>query len=277
MKKLLLTVLLFLFSSILLAQKIKFSESKLNTQLDVVLKEGNLLYKYLKSKNVATDSALANPIFNKPYPFWSYFTYKDNEQIKTIITMNNDKVCIAEYVFEDDFTKPKYVKIEKRELSDKENTLIKMQIKINQQIPKPKYGVTFSYNYGCFANFLLVPDGNIYKLYIIIETDEENEEDLIPFGNDYLFIANKKGKIKSWHNFHPEFIPWYPSDDGNKEIEITHNHLKNNPLITATDICTFMLYAPLYDINVLSVYSQALGIYMKYNRIENTITIQPAE
>jgi len=273
MKKVLLVVSLFLFSSILFAQKIKISENELKTQLDAVLKEGNLLYKYVQASLVAVDSALVNPIINKPYSFWSYFPYEDSEKIKIIIFVGNTPTCIAEYTFEDDFTKPKSVIIERRELTTKEKTLMDIRDKIVAQIRKPKYGLTFDWCFGCTMEFILIPDIDSYKFYCIIRTTEHSEEDIIPFGNDYLFIANKKGKIKRWYNFHSEFIPWHPIVDGNRVTEVSHSHLTTTPLVTATDICTFKLYAPLYDIDEFFVYSTALGKYMKYNWKKNEILV----
>jgi len=276
MKKALLVVVLLLFSSMLFAQKIKLSESKLKNQLDTILKEGNLLYKYAKSTRIAIDSALANPTVQLNL-FWTYFTYEEGGQVKTIITVKNDQICVAEYIFEDDFSKPKSVIIERRELTAKERYLIDLQVKIHEQIRNPKYEVTFSRGYGCTVDFILIPDANIYKLFIIRGASEECEENIIPFGNDYLFIANKKGKIKSWQKFHSQFIPVYMTYDGRKVAEMTHSHIRTTPLITATDICTFKLYAPLYDIDEFSVYSPALDLYMKYNWKENKITVLPAE
>jgi hypothetical protein len=62
--------------------------------------------------------------------------------------------------------------------------------------------------------------------------------------------------------------------EGNKVKKLVQIHLKTTPLITATDICTFMLYAPLYDINVFSVYSPAIGKTMEYSLKDNEITVK---
>jgi hypothetical protein len=271
MKKVFLLVFLSLFSSILLAQNIELSESDLKNQLDSVLKEGNLLYKYEKSTWIATDLAQENPIV-KP-DFYSYFTYEDSGEIKIIILGKNRQFCVAEYVFEEDFDNPKYVRIDKRNFSDKEKGLIEMREKIFDNISNPKYGISVPYD-GYSLNFILIPYANKYKFYVITGTEQEN---VIPFGNDYIFITNKKGKIKSWHKFHSRLIPGYTMYDGNKVTEMTHSHMRTTPLITATDICTFMLYAPLYDIDAFSVYSPAIGKYMKYNWKENAITVLPAD
>ncbi len=61
--------------------------------------------------------------------------------------------------------------------------------------------------------------------------------------------------------------------DGSELTMVTHSHLKTNPFITATDICTFKLYAPLTKLEEFSVYSPALGTYMKYNYKKDTIEV----
>ena len=52
-----------------------------------------------------------------------------------------------------------------------------------------------------------------------------------------------------------------------------HSHLATVPLITATDICTFKLYAPFYGIEAFTVFSPAIGKYMKYTLKDNKITV----
>ncbi|GHV34973.1 hypothetical protein FACS1894178_3560 [Bacteroidia bacterium] len=267
MKKISLLVLISLFSSILLAQKIEMSEPELKTQLDAVLAEGNLLYRYEKAAWVSTDLAMKNKTVKKDYA--GFFVYEEQEKIIVIIIGKKSQNCIAEYSFESDFSEPKYTKIENRELSVKEKNLIDVREKILKNISNKKYEITVPDGYS--PNFILLPFAEKYKFYIIMGT---SQNDVIPFGNDYLFIADKNGKIKEWQKFHSRIIPGYTKFDGNKVIELTHSHLRTTPLMTATDICTFMLYAPLYDIDAFSVYSPALGKYMKYILKDNEITVK---
>jgi len=266
MKKISLLVL-SLFSSILLAQKIELSENELNNRLDSILTEGNLLYKYEKSAWISTDLAFENPTVKAE--FYGYLTYEEQGEIKTIILGEKHQTCIAEYVFKNNFNKPKSEKIEKRELSDKEKTLIEIREKILENIYENKYEVTVPEGYK--LNLILLPFADKYKLYMITGTTQNNE---IPFGNDYIFIADKNGKIESWHKFHSRLIPTYTMMNGNKVEESIHSHLMTTPLITATDICTFMLYAPLYGIDAFSVYSPAIGKYMTYSLEKNKITVK---
>jgi len=266
MKKLSLLVIISLFSSIILAQT-EMSETELKTQLDSVLAEGNLLYKYEKAAWISTDLAMENKTVKKDYG--GFFTYEESGEIRVIILGKKSQNCIAEYSFESDFSKPKTVKTESRELSNQEKTLLEVREKIVEKLSDKKYEVTIPDGYS--PNLILLPFAEKYKLYIIMGT---SQKDVIPFGNDYLFIANKNGKIESWQKFHSRIIPGQTKFEGNKVVELTHSHLKTTPLITATDICTFMLYAPLCDIDTFSVYSPALGKYMTYSLKDNKITIK---
>ena len=267
MKKLSFLLLASLFSSILLAQTIEISEIELKKQLDSVLAEGYLLYRYEKAAWISTDLAMENRTVKKDYT--GFFVYEEQEEIRVIILGKKSQICIAEYSFESDFSKPKLERIESRELSNKEKKLLEVRTKILENVADKKYGVTVPDGYS--LNLILLPFDEKYKLYIITGT---SQSDVIPFGNDYLFIANKNGKIENWQKFHSRLIPGYTKMDGNKVTELTHSHLKTTPLMTATDICTFMLYAPLYDIDAFSVYSPAIGKYMKYSLKDNEITVK---
>ena len=268
MKKSLCILLLFSFSSILFAQKIKIPKNELKRQLDSILNEGNLLYKYEKAAWIATDLALENPIVKAE--FYGYFAYEEQGIIKTIILDKGSQNCIAEYTFEEKIDNPSSIKIEKRSLSDKEKTLIDIRKKIAQNIineHKNEVGYPDGYN----LNMILLPFADKYKLYIITGTTQSN---VIPFGNDYIFVADENGKIENWKKFHSKLIPSYTMLGEYKVRELSHSHLITTPLITATDICIFMLYAPLYKIDVFSVYSPAIKKTMKYSLKENNITVK---
>lgn len=265
MRKLFIIIYL-LISSVTLAQTIEISEQELKTKLDSVLIEGNLLFKYEKSAWISTDLAQENKDIKKD--FGGFFTYEDQEKIKVIILGKKSQNCIAEYIFENDFTKPQTVKIESRELSNKEIDLLEIRDKILINVSNEKYGISIPEGYS--PNLILLPSQEKYKLYIIMGT---SQNDLIPFGNDYFFIADKNGEIENWQKFHSRIIPGHTKMDGNKVSKFTHSHLKTTPLITATDICTFMLYAPLYEIDTFSVYSPTIGKYMTYSLKDNKILV----
>lgn len=267
MRKLSFLVLISLFSSVLFAQQNEMSETELKIKLDSVLAEGTLLYKYEKAAWISTDLAMENETVKNDYA--GFFVYQEQGGIRVIILGEKTENCIAEYSFESDFSKPKSVKTENRELSNQEKKLLEVRDKIKEGISDKKYEVTIPDGYS--PNFILLPFAAKYKLYIIMGT---SQRDVIPFGNDYLFIADQNGNIENWQKFHSRLIPGYTTFEGDKVTELTHSHLRTTPMITATDICTFMLYAPLYDIDAFSVYSPALGKYMKYSLKDNEITVK---
>lgn len=67
---------------------------------------------------------------------------------------------------------------------------------------------------------------------------------VVVFGNDYLIEFDKKNNIKKKKALHANIIP-IDFTDNSEETTTYHNHIKETgDLITATDICTLMLYGP---------------------------------
>lgn len=97
---------------------------------------------------------------------------------------------------------------------------------------------------------------------------------IIPLGNDYLFIADKQGKIKSLKKFHSRLIPQQVSvNDSARPVSLMHSHLIAEPYISAKDICTFMLYGGYYGINEFAVFSTAFSVIFTYHLDSHSITI----
>lgn len=267
MKKIISLILVSTIATAIYAQKIELSDADLQIKFDSILSEGNLLYKYEKAAWISTDLIMNERALKKD--FAGFLVYEDKQEIKVIIQGKKAQNCISEFIFENDFNKPKIEKNEIREFTKREKLLLEVKTKILEQISDKKYEVTFPSDYS--PNFILLPNEDKFKFYIIMGT---SQRDVVPFGNDYVFYTDENGNIESWQKFHSRMIPGYTKMNGEKVISMTHSHLRTTPLITSTDICTFMLYAPLYGINEFSVYSTAIGKYMKYDLKENKITIK---
>lgn len=265
MKHIRIVLLLLFVSGTMLGQNSKLSEKSLNMKLDSILTEGNLLYFYEKSAWIAYDMAANEPGIRENLE--SYLTYQTGKAIKVIILGKNLEKCIAEYTFITDFDEPDYVQTTERELSVYEKNLIYIRNRIFNRLGDKEYGIGIPEGYS--LNFILMPYGKKYKFYVLTGTSQSN---VIPFGNDYLFIADDYGNIEKWRKFHSQLIPAQTEVEGKKVIRMFHSHLNSNPLISATDICTFMLYGPLYDLNKFTVYSE--GRYMTYDIETNTIEVK---
>jgi len=243
-------------------------DSQTRQQLDSIIKEADLLYKYEKSAWVATDLVFQDPAIKDSVG--EYLTYQDKDEIKTIFVDKERENCIAEYIFKKSFDQPDNITTGERALTDEEINLLEIRTKILEQLSDQKYKVNMYEGFS--LNPIIMPEGSKYKLYLLTGTSQPN---IIPFGNDYLFEADRTGKIKSFTKFHSTLIAVETiGPNGEKVIMPVHTHLRTTPLITATDICTFRLYGSLYHMDEFMVYSPALGKYMRYSISANDITIE---
>lgn len=257
-------VLSFFFSY---GQNNEYTNDEINLKLDSIMQEANLLYRYERSSWVATDLATVNSKLKDK--FSGYLTYKYEDTIKTILFDKEQKKCIAEFCFTNDFNKPTTEILSEKELTLKQIELLKTKNKIIEQLSDTKYEI--SVPNGFSLNLILMPENQGYKLYVITGTEQLN---VIPFGNDYLFYTNKEGIIESWKKFHSRLIPAYTTaPNGATVVQAIHSHLRTTPFISATDICTFKLYGRLCNLNEFSIYSPALGKYLKYNLTKDKIEI----
>lgn len=266
--KYLFLLVLFVVPTLARSQEAEPIDSQLKQQLDSILKEADMLYKYEKAAWVSTDMAFQESDIKDN--IGEYLAYQDNNEVKAIFISRENDDCIAEYVFKDNFEKPANITTGERALTEREATLIAIRGKIIEQLSDPEYNIRVPSGYS--VNLILIPKENKYSLYIITGTSLQN---VIPFGNDYIFVADEEGKIESWKKFHSSLIDIKTvGPNGEKAIMPVHSHLRTTPLITATDICTFRLYGPLYEMDEFKVYSPALGRYMRYSISENTITLE---
>ena len=243
-------------------------ESDLNLKLDSIKQEADLLFRYEKAVWFSTDILMSDKKLKKNFGGYVVYHSKDT----TIVSMfdKKQKVVIAKYQFiGSEFTNPFKTIEEASKASSIEQELLDIKTKIIEQLADSKYEVTIPQNYN--PNLVLIKESLGYKLYILMGT---NEKGIIPFGNDYLFKTNTTGDITEWQKFHSRMIPAQSEIPGvGKVTSSSHSHLRSTPYITATDICTFRLYAQYTELKEFSVYSPALGKSMKYSIEENKIEV----
>ena len=109
------------------------------------------------------------------------------------------------------------------------------------------------------TNFNLIPliNGKERKVYVLTGPKTNG---VILFGNDYLLTFDKKNKLTSKKALHQNLIPIYygGEEENNKKVEGSiHNHsAETGDFITATDICTIMLYEEIAKWKTHSVVSE---------------------
>jgi len=269
MKKLIF-FLIFAISSTLFSQN-EYSESEMKRITDSILNEANLMFKFERVAWLATDLAKEVKKVNKD--FGGYFVYQSNDTIKAIVFSKKTAKVIYELNFINNFRAPHSQKLVKRDLKPKETELLEIREKMIEQILSLDLEISAPSGYG--LNMVFFENEEAYKIYIITGTSQSY---IIPFGNDWVFIADKDGKLNHWRKFHSRLIPTrLIGPDGETVVSISHSHLKSEPFISATDICTFKLYAPIYGINSFSVYSPALSKTFTYYFDKDEIEISGRE
>lgn len=112
-------------------------------------------------------------------------------------------------------------------------------------------------------NFDLIPIGdNITRIYILQGIFVKG---ILPWGNDYSIDVDSNDNIICFRRHHRSFIPveLKKSEDG--EDLVYHAHLEDNPFITATDICNFLMYGrDLYNLKQFMVVSPAFNCNFSY-------------
>ena len=259
-----LTILIIIFVSTL-----SYSQSdSLSVKLDSIIKEADLLYNYEKIAWNSTDLLMTKRKLKKQ--FGGYLIYHSNDTIFASFIDKKQKNRIARYSFlTTNLKTPFYSDLDFKPLSEDEKELLDIKIKITEQLSDPKYEVGFPKDYN--PNLVLIKNSNEFRLYILTGTSESG---VIPFGNDYLFKADSYGKITKCRKFHSRLIPAKTEIPRiGKITSAIHSHLRTTPYITATDICTFRLYAEFTEIKSFKVYSPAIGKYMEYNLKKKTIEV----
>jgi len=94
-------------------------------------------------------------------------------------------------------------------------------------------------------NLIPLIENNKKQVYILTGT---SRTDIVIIGNDYLLNFDKDNKLISKRKLHANIIPLQTKVEEEKEegkitMGSVHNHLpETGDYITATDVCTFMLY-----------------------------------
>ncbi len=246
-----------------------FAQEEVNqTKLDSILGEADLMYRYEKSVWNSTDLLMSDAKLKNNYG--GYVVHHSKDRLTVTYLDKNQKESIARYSYMfDNLNTPLIASIEPSQLTSIEKELFDIKGKIASQLSDREYNITIPPGYN--PNLVLIKEKDEYRLYIIMGTSTSG---VIPFGNDYVFKANSKGKITNWKKFHSRMIPTMAEFDGHKVTESSHSHLRTTPYITATDICTFRLYAQYTELEKFSVYSPAFGKSMTYILQTNKIEIE---
>ena len=236
---------------------------------DSICAEGAVLYTVERLNWVSTDSVFAryrhedlggNLIWQPTASTWSAIFY-DKEKKNCIFELKFDTKSGAHSLSYDirPITEEEQVQIKLKDtMLDNAFEKYGDQIKYNDKIGNPNF------------DFVRIND-QLIRLYVLQGTVQPNT---IPFGNDYSIDFDNSGNPLCFRKYHQSLIAVKTVDDeGNKVVSVVHSHLADNPYITPTDVCNFLLYrGNLEDSYIMST---ALGGYIIHHAADNTTEFKP--
>lgn len=233
MKKILTIILTLLSLSV-------FGQNNPTDEAQPIVAEGKLLYKSEMASWYGTDLFLEN--YKARENIGGYFSYTENHLSKCIFFSKADKPkVIGTISFDSTYnTKTANIDLTERDFNKPENDLYEIRKLALTEINADTLFKTYKN-----TNLNLIPliNGQDKKVYVL--TGPQNSGVVI-FGNDYLMTFDVNNKLIIKKQLHKNIIPVYyggKEEEGKKSVGAMHSHLpETGQFMTATDICTLMLY-----------------------------------
>ncbi|ANH80700.1 hypothetical protein A8C56_06665 [Niabella ginsenosidivorans] len=243
-----------------------FGQDNPTEQAQPIVAEGKRLYKSEMASWHGTDLFLEN--YKDRTNVGGYFSYPENDITKCVFFSKADKPkVIGTISFDSTYnTKTATTDLNERDFTSNENNLYAIRKIALATINSDALFKTYKN-----TNLNLIPliNNNEKKVYILTGPKQNG---VVIFGNDYLLTFDKNNNLISKKRLHRNIIPinYGGKEEEGKEIEGTiHSHLPGTgDFITATDICTLMLYEK------FAKWKQHNVVSRKYLNIWNCLTDQ---
>lgn len=217
-----------------------FGQDNPTEEAQPIVAEGKLLYKSEMASWYGTDLFLES--YKDKENIGGYFSYSDNELSKCIFFSKADKPkVIGTISFDSTYnTKTAELSLTEREFTKTENDLYEIRRLALSEINSDTLFKTYKN-----TNLNLIPLINVKDKKVYVLTGPQNSGVVI-FGNDYLLTFDDNNKLLVKKQLHKNIIPVYyggKEEEGKKSVGAMHSHLpETGQFMTATDICTLMLY-----------------------------------
>lgn len=217
-----------------------FGQKNPTEEAQPIVAEGKLLYKSEMASWYGTDLFLEN--FKNRDNIGGYFSYTDNDISKCIFFSKSDNPKVIGTI---SFDSTYNVKSAKTNLSERDFTSNENDLYLIRKIAllEANSDTLFKTYKNMNLNFIPLINGKERKVYVLTGPQQNG---VVIFGNDYLLTFDSNNKLTLKKQLHKNIIP---INFGGKELEgkqiegTMHSHLpETGDFITATDICTLMLY-----------------------------------
>lgn len=249
-----------------------FGQKNPTEEAQPIVAEGILLYKSEMASWYGTDLFLEK--FSDREKIGGYFSYTDNDIAKCIFFSKAETPKVIGTISFDITYNVKTAKIDlkERDFTTNENDLYLIR-KITLEELNSNTDEFFKFYQNTNPNIIPLINKEEKKVYILTGPTQNG---IVIFGNDYLLTFSKDNKLKSKKQLHKNMIPIeYGSHEEDQEVVgAMHSHLpETGDFITATDICTLMLYAKFANWKTHNVVSQK---YLNvWNCETNQLTVLP--
>lgn len=233
-----LTIIFTLCTLTIVAQKNPDKEA------EPIVAEGKLLYKSEMASWYGTDLFVEN--YKNSQNIGGYFSYTENGISKCIFFSKSDNPkAIGTISFDDTYN----LKTAKIDLTERDFTKYEDDIYQIRKLALDEINTDsnlFKQYENSNLNLIPLIEGKEKKVYVLTGP---NTNGVVLFGNDYLLTFDKNNQLVLKKSLHKNLIPinYGVKDKNGKPLvseEAMHSHLpETGDFITATDICTLMLYA----------------------------------
>jgi hypothetical protein len=233
MRKLLLIVLTVIAVSV-------FGQSNPTTEAQPIVAEGKLLYKSEMASWYGTDLFLEH--YKIRENIGGYFSYFEKNVSKCIFFSKSDNPKVIGTI---SFDSTYNVETAKVDLSEREFTIYENDIYAIRKTALAEINSDTLFKRYKNTNLNLIPliDGNEKKVYVLTGPKESG---VVIFGNDYLLTFDQDNKLILKKQLHKNIMPIYyggEEKEGQQVVGSVHSHSQETgDFMTATDICTLMLY-----------------------------------
>jgi hypothetical protein len=236
-----------------------------------IVEEGKMLYRTEMASWYGTDLFLAK--YSDKGNIGGYFSYADDDSTRCIFYSNGEKPkVLGTITFDSTYnTSAASLNLTERSFSKKEKELFVIRDAAKKLMVSDTLFESFN---NTSLNLVPIIIKGERKVYILTGAEKT---DVVIFGNDYLLTFDANGKVLTKKKLHANILPsYYGEKDGKKSVGSIHSHnSQTGDFITATDICTLMLYEK------MAGWEQYVVVSEHYINIWNcktdTLTVRPRE
>lgn len=242
---------------------------ELQIVLDSICTEGYNLYTAEYINWITTDSVLAH--YDENSIGGNIIWQPTDSTWKSVFLNSNNENCIFELNY-NIHNQSLTINYNMRPLTVAEQTLRESrETMLRKALSQFRDSLRYNSNYGRPNIDFVQVNPKTTRMYILQGVEYPN---IIPFGNDYSIDFDNDGNITAFRRYHNSLIAIPTVDeDGKPTSSVVHSHLKNNPFITPTDICNFLLYrGSMKETMVLSTALDGYIIYVAENNSAAFIT-----